>query len=327
MGTRTCCEEKKTMKPQSTRLPWQATNFLYACVVSVLTFCLPANGMATQETSKALETVRGSGCYKFGDEETPAKARRGAMAIAQEDAVRKHHVFVESSIRVKNFQLEEDLIQTASAAMLQDIHVDNEDRKAQEICITVTAKISPVSMEDMIRQRVNAKEIAQNAQSALVPEQPAFGLKVWTNKPEGRFLENEKLIIYVQSDRDAYLKVDYFQADGTVVHLVPNVYRGQAFIKGGKKYAFGDETSPEQFLINPPYGTEAIKAIVGVRPFDDSGVEGASSVSDSRTYLQSGLRGIKVVAATSSVEISTESRAVADYKKNNAKPSATQKHP
>jgi hypothetical protein len=45
------------------------------------------------------------------------------------------------------------------------------------------------------------------------------------------------LVIYVQSDRDAYLKLDYFQADGTVVHLVPNVYRGQAFIKGGKKYA------------------------------------------------------------------------------------------
>lgn len=317
------------MKPQSTRLPWQTTNFLYACVVSGLTFCLPANGMTAQETSTALETVHGSGCYKFGDEETPAKARRAAMAIAQEQAVRSHHVFVESSVRVKNFQLEEDLIQTASAAMLQDIHLDKEDRTAQEICMTLTAKISPVSMEDMIRQRLNAKEIAQNAQTAFVPDQPAFGLKVWTNKAKGRFLENEKLVIYVQSDRDAYLKLDYFQADGTVVHLVPNLYRGQAFIKGGKKYAFGDKTSPEQFVINAPYGTEAIKAIVGVRPFETS-IDSGDAVSDSRTYLnglQSGLRGIKVVAAASSVEISTESNAVADYKKGNAKPSAPQKHP
>ena len=318
------------MKPQPTRRTWQTTGFLYALVFSSVTACLPVNSSVSgvgQDAPKSLETVRGSGCYKFGDEETPAKARRGAMAIAQEQAIRSHHVFVESSVRVKNFQLEEDLIQTASAAMLQEIQIEKEDRKAQEICITLTAKISPVSMEDMIRQRVNAKEIAQTAKTALVPDQPAFGLKVWTNKPEGRFLENEKLIIYVQSDRDAYLKLDYFQADGTVVHLVPNVYRGQAFIKGGKKYDFGDETSPEQFLINAPYGTEAIKAIVGVRPFDDSGAEGAPSVSDSRTYLQSGLRGIKVVAATSSVEISTESRAVADYKKSTAKPPASQKHP
>ena len=111
-----------------------------------------------------------------------------------------------------------------------------------------------------------------------------------------------------------------------MVHLVPNVYRGQAFIKGGKKYAFGDEASPEQFVINPPYGTEAIKAVVAVRPFD-SEAEGAPSVSDSRAYLQSGLRGIKVVAATSSVEISTESHMVADYKKDTAKPAAPEKHP
>ena len=302
------------MKHQDDRHTWWARGFLYMFVFSSIAFCLPAYSIAGQDASKHLETVSGSGCYKFGDEETPAKARKGAMAIAQEQAVRSHHVFVESSVRVKNFQLEEDLIQTASAAMLQEIQIEKEDRKAQEICITLTAKISPVSIEDMIRQRLNAKEIAQNAKAALVPNQPTFGLKVWTNKPEGRFLENEKLVIYIQSDRDAYLKLDYFQADGTVVHLVPNVYRGQAFIKRGKKYAFGDETSPEQFVINAPYGTEAIKAIVAVRPFD-SGAEGEPSISDSRAYLQSGLRGIKVVAATSSVELQTTSRAVEVYKK------------
>lgn len=245
------------------------------------------------------------------------------MAIAQEQAIRSHRVFVESSIRVKNFQLEEDVIQTASAAMLQDIKIEKEERKAQEICITLSAKISPVSVEDMIRQRVNAKEIAQTAQRVLVPAQPSFGLKVWTNKAEGRFLEDEKLVIYVQSDRDAYLKLDYFQADGTVVHLVPNMFRGQAFVQGGKKYAFGDETSPEQFIVKAPYGSETIKAIVGIRPFEISLETDEATSSDSRTYLdglQKGLRGITVVAATSSVELNTESRAVADHKKSLAKP-------
>jgi Domain of unknown function (DUF4384) len=314
------------MRHQDDGLTRRTMSLLYTLVFSSIAIFLPSYSIAGKDSPKPLETVRGSGCYKFGDEETPAKARKGAMALAQEEAVRKHHVFVKSSQRVKNFQLEEDLIQTASAAMLQDIQVEKEEHKAQEICITITAKISPLSMEDMIRQRLNAKEIAQDAKTALVPNQPTFGLKVWTNKPEGRFLENEKLVIYVQSDRDTYLKLDYFQADGTVVHLVPNVYRGQAFIKGGKKYAFGDEASPEQFVINAPYGTEAIKAIGAVRPFE-VGAEGEPSVSDSRAYLQSGLRGIKVVAATSSVEISTESHAVADYKKDNAKPAAPQPHP
>ena len=269
------------------------------------------------EAGKNLETVRGSGCYKFGDEETPAKARRGATAIAQEQAIRSHRVFVESSTRVKNFQLEEDLIQTASAAMLQDIKIENEERKAQEICITLSAKISPVSVGDMIHQRVSAKEIAQTAQTVLVPDQPSFGLKVWTNKTNGQFIENEKLVIYLQSDRDAYLKLDYFQADGTVVHLVPNIYRGQAFVKGGKKYAFGDESSPEEFIIKGPFGAETVKAIVGVRPFETA-LEPTETVSDSRAYLnglQSALRGIKVVAASASAELKTESQTVSEYKK------------
>ena len=314
------------MKHQDDRHRWWARGFLYILVFSSIAVWFPAYSIAGQDAPKPLETVRGNGCYKFGDEETPAKARKGAMALAQEDAVRKHHVFVESSQRVKNFQLEEDLIQTASAAMLQEIQIEKEERKAQEICITLTAKISPVSLDDMIQQRLNAKEIARDAQAVLVSDKPTFGLKVWTNKSDNRFLEGEKVVIYVQSDRDAYLKLDYFQANGKVVHLVPNRYRGQAFIKGGKKYAFGDETSPEYFIVGPPYGTEAIKAIVAVLPFD-TGPEGESTESDSREYIQKGLRGIKVVAATSSVEISTESRAVDAYKKDNAKPAAPQKHP
>jgi hypothetical protein len=267
---------------------------------------------AGTEPPPTMETVRGQGCYRFGDEETPAKARRTAMAMAQEQAIRGHRVFVESTTRVKNFQLEEDLIQTASAAMLHDIRVESEDRKAQEICVTISAKMSPVSIEDLIRQRVAAKEIAQTAESTLVPEQPAFGLKVWTNKQEGAFLEDERLIIYVRSERDTYLKLDYFQADGTVVHLVPNLYRGQAYIKGRQTYAFGDDTGPEQFVIKSPYGEETIKAIASIRPFDIA-TEPTEAVSESRAYLK-GLRGIKVVAAAASVELKTESRSVAEHK-------------
>ena len=80
------------MKHQDDRHTWWVRGFLYMFVFSSIAFCLPAYSIAGQDTPKSLETVRGSGCYKFGDEETPAKARRGAMAIAQEEAVRKHHV-------------------------------------------------------------------------------------------------------------------------------------------------------------------------------------------------------------------------------------------
>lgn len=171
------------------------------CVLLVSSLGLWTVGQTAERPSSTLEPVRGSACYRFGDNETPAKARRAAIALAQEQAIRTHRVFVQSSTRVKNFQLEDDLVQTASAAMLQNVVIEKEERKNQEICISLSAQLSPVSAEDLIRQRVQAKEISHTAQSALVPEQASFGLTVWTNKADGRFLEDDRLII--PSNRNA----------------------------------------------------------------------------------------------------------------------------
>lgn len=289
---------------------------LYLVVLFLSVLDISGSGGAHAEGPRGADTVRGCACYEFGDDQTPTQARRGAIVKAQEEAVRSHGVLVKSSSRIKNFQLEEDIIQTTSAGMLQEIVVEKEERKPREICITIRAKLLPVSVEELINQRVGAKEIAQAAQATLVPPQPKFGLKVWTNKPDRRLTEGEKLIVYVQSERDAYLKLDYFQADGTVVHLVPNMFRGQALIQAGKTYSFGDAEagSPEQFVIGAPFGAEVVKAITGVQPFDPNADED-KAVGNSQEYLNR-LRGIKVVAAASSVELNTESRAVTDYKKD-----------
>ncbi len=266
--------------------------------------------LPTVESRGSQETVEGHACYTYGDSETPAQGKRAAISLAQEEAVRRHRVFVQSATKVKNFQLEEDVVQTASAALLERVRVEKEEKRGQEVCVTITALMSPVSMEDMIRQRVNAKEISQAAVS-VVPQASASGAKVWTNKSDGHYVEGDRLIIYVQSDRDAYLKLDYFQADGTVVHMVPNQFRGQGVVKAGRVYAFGDEASPEQFNVQGPFGAETIKAIFSTRPFDPA-LTGGSLVGDSREYLQAlaGSRGLKVEGTSHSLSLNTMSKTV-----------------
>src|SRR5687768_3972672 len=119
------------------------------CILNLLTSSLGlSSSVWASDSVQTLEVVRGSGCYRFGDDETPAKARRAAVTLAQEEAVRRHRVFVQASTLVKNFQLDEDVVRTASAAFLQDIVVEKEDRQNQEICITITAKLSPISAEE-----------------------------------------------------------------------------------------------------------------------------------------------------------------------------------
>ncbi|GKS65716.1 hypothetical protein YTPLAS72_30200 [Nitrospira sp.] len=288
-----------------TRPPISALLILIALHVGLL-------GMTYAEEIERLDTVRGTGCYRFGNDEVLAKARLVAMAFAKESAVRSHRAFIESTTRVKHYQIEDDLVQTVSATLLQEITIETELHKIREICVTLRGKIDPVFVYKMLTQRLSAIEISREAQKVAVPTSPMSGLKVWTNKKDGRFIENDKLIIYVQSDRDAYLKLDYFQADGTVVHLVPNVYREQNFIKGGKTYSFGDDTSQQWFEIKAPYGTETIKAIIGSTPFEIT-ADDDTTRNDSRTYLNN-LRGIKVIGAAASVEIKTDSLAMGNYR-------------
>lgn len=296
------------------------------CVV--LSFFGSQNVLAdTKAVSHELETVRGAGCYSYGDNETPAQAKRAAMTIAQEDAVRNHRVFVESTSTVRKLQLEDDLIHTVSAGMLEQIRVEKEEKKGQEICITVSAKLSPVSFEDLIRQRANAKEIAQVAQTPLMPQSQGYGLRVWVDNADGHYIEGDRLIVYVQSERDAYLKLDYFMADGCVVHLVPNVYRGQALIHGGQTYSFGGDADPEHILITHPFGTETIKAMLSAVPIEDSGHDAGRGCDESRDYLQrlesdirKGSRGARLTGVDRSVPLVTTSKTVDTYTKEKPGP-------
>ncbi|WP_447972033.1 DUF4384 domain-containing protein [Nitrospira sp. Kam-Ns4a] len=271
--------------------------------------------LAPAVQGEPLETVRGTGCYTYGDEETPDKARRTAQALARREAVESYRVFVQAATTVKNHVTQEDLVHSASAAVLRDVQIEKEEEQGRRICLTITAKVSPAEVEELLRQKVKAKEMAEAAQAPLLPGRPSFAVRVWTNKPDGRFLEGERLIVSVQSERDGYLKLDYYVADGNVVHLVPNIHRGDAFIRAGQVYTFGGGDR-ETFIIQKPFGAEAIKVIVSTQPFD-AALTASRNVDDGRRYLDglaSTTRDLKVTGRTpqwaeASVGLTTASRA------------------
>ena len=243
-----------------------------------------------------LETVQGQYCHLMGDDDTPSKAKKTAEARAREAAVASYQVYVQSASTVKNFQMENDVIEQLSAGLLRGAKTTYEE-KGREFCASVTAKLDPVQVEERIKQLINAKDIATQAQAPVLPAGSAFGVKVWTNKQPGQpFVEGDPLVIYVQSDREGYLKVDYYQADGQVVHLVPNTFRGEVFVRAGQVYTFGGEGGQEKFTITPPFGNETIKAFVSTQRIDDA-LSAKRGIEDSRTYLQDlkrGTRGVNV---------------------------------
>ena len=261
-----------------------------ALLVLSVSFAFPQNG--------SLEPVQGRGCYTYGDSETPGQAHRAALALAQQDAVRSFRVYVESLTTVRNSQLEDDIIESASVGVLEGVKTQNVDEKGRQVCIAITARVDPTALDKLITQRVNARKNAETVQAPVAAVAPSFGLKVWTNKTEGRFVEGERLTIFVQSSRDAYLKLDYFQADGSVVHLVPNLFRSNAFIRAGTTYTFGDNDA-EAFIVSGPFGNEAIKAIASTASFDSKLVSSAPQ-EEAAAYLNTlgnSVRGIRTAAS------------------------------
>ncbi len=51
-------------------------------VLALLTLSVPFGEAAPSEIPGAVEPVKGQGCYTFGDDETPAKAKKSALALA-----------------------------------------------------------------------------------------------------------------------------------------------------------------------------------------------------------------------------------------------------
>jgi len=224
--------------------------------------------------------------------------------LAREVAVSNFKVWVEVNTSVKNYQLEKDWVETIAVGMLR-----NEKRevikKIQEICTTVIAKINPQEVDALIAERKKQSAIKQRVTTQTADSQ--FGLKVWLNNPDGQYVEGDYLVINVKSDQDAYLKLDYFQADCKVVHLVPNLFRQQAFIKKDEIYSFGTEDASERFRIQGPFGDEVIKVIASKTPFPASQIS-REVISDCEPYVQKlerGLtRGIAVEHRTASADAS-----------------------
>ncbi len=92
-------------------------------------------------------------------------------------------------------------------------------------------------------------------------------LRIWTAKKDDMYYRSgEHIIIYLVADRDAYLKLDYFQADGNVVHLIPNLFEEKQKIKAGQIYIVGGNKSKIKLIVENPYGEESIRALVSSSP-------------------------------------------------------------
>jgi len=116
------------------------------------------------------------------------------------------------------------------------------------------------------------------------PDGGDFQLRVWTNKGEKALYEaGESLIVYIESGTEAYVRVDYYQADGQVIHLLPNSLDNN-FITAGHIITLGKSKGGLQFTLTPPFGTEMLTVIASQHPFIETTI--SLPVEPAEAYIQ-----------------------------------------
>jgi serine/threonine protein kinase len=112
------------------------------------------------------------------------------------------------------------------------------------------------------------------------PDGGDFRVEIRLDKDkETVYTEGENLVIHTLSETAAYLHVDYYQADGHVVHLLDG-YR----VEGEKALVLGRPESGWSFPVTAPFGEEILTVIASQSPLED-GVQGHNQVETASAYI------------------------------------------
>jgi hypothetical protein len=84
----------------------------------------------------------------------------------------------------------------------------------------------------------------------------------------GQYTIGESVVLYFQSDIDAYVYMINIGPTGDITHIFPNEYVSDNEVKGGKKQTFPDEEASFEWILQEPAGVETVKAIATKVPVD-----------------------------------------------------------
>jgi hypothetical protein len=114
------------------------------------------------------------------------------------------------------------------------------------------------------------------------------------------YTAGDKLLVDIVAASDVYMQVDYYQADGQVVHLLPNALDTN-YMEGGKTFTLGKPRSSFQFTIAPPFGVEMLVVIANQQPLDTQG--DVPAVEPASRYLERLARSLEHYQATEQVAV------------------------
>ncbi len=219
--------------------------------------------------------VDGFAC--MGYDKSRKQTEEEALANAKKKAVEHTSTYVKSESRVKDFELERDLVEAYSNATVKVIdelsRAWHRDVALGDCCqIRVKAEVVPdnEAMERISKGKVSSED----------PTAP-LNVQLWTDR--GEYKETEKIKIYMRGNKPFYARILHRSVDGEVLQLLPNPYRPDHYFNGGAIYEVPSGPDRFEMEVTPPFGEENITVYASTAPLGEIDLVPAGAVYKVRT--------------------------------------------
>ncbi len=227
----------------------------------------------------------------MGYDKSRKQTEEEAFTNAQRKAVDFASTYIKSETRVKNFQLEKDLIEAyanASVKMVQELERGWYKDASAGDCFKVKIKAEVVPDEKSMTRLSMVKEVTDDPQAPL-------HVQVWTDKKE--YQKAEKIKVYLKGNKPYYARVLFKDAKGQLLQLLPNPYRKDHYFNGGAIYEIPSGDDKFDLDVAPPFGEENIIVYASSSPLGDISLQSEGGIFRVTTDVNTAAektRGIRV---------------------------------
>lgn len=167
------------------------------------------------------------------------------------------------------------------------------------VCAASSLLVMPAVGDDLLAKDLS---IVQRPMANVKPARPAvsgLSVRAWVDHEDSRYQMGDKLVLKIQTNRDAYVSVLDVGTTGKVSQIYPNDYQPEQLVKAGVVVSIPPVGANYDFRVGGATGTELIKVFaseVSTPLIHDSQLrqEGAFSVVE---------QGAEMLAKDLSVEL------------------------
>ena len=248
-----------------------------------------------------ITVVDGKAC--MGEDKSRSQTESEALVNAKRKAVEFASSYVRSETRVKDMEVEKDLIDAYARATIKVIEeFDKAWYRDPTLgdCFRLKIKAEVIPDERAMTQISKEKGLIDDPNAPL-------NVQIWTDKKE--YKESQKIRVYIKGNKPFYARVLYKDAKGNLLQLLPNAFRTDNYFNGGVVYEIPSGNDRFELEVSPPFGEESIIVYASLTQLGDLNLQDVGGVYEVKTKANDvgvRTRGIKIKEKAEGKEASSE---------------------